>query len=288
MSETWTLIKILNWTMDAFKKRDLPNARLEAEVLLAHVLGMERIGLYTSFDRPLLEGERNAFRDLVKRRFAGEPSQYLVGKQEFWSMDFEVSSAVLVPRPDTEVLVEEALEYLIARKRQGRVLDVGTGSGAIALSLAKECPEVEMTACDVSLPALDVARRNAVTHGLDVSFVHGPVTALPPDFQVDVLVSNPPYIPTETLDTLMIEVRKHEPSLALDGGADGLHVFREILNRAPDLVVSGGWIGFEVEGPRQADEVFLILEQSEAWSDAKIRRDYSGIPRVVSALRSDS
>lgn len=282
---TWTIIKTLTWTAEAFQNREIPTARLEAEVLLAHVLGMERIGLYTSFDRPLSEEERGAYRALVKRRFAGEPSQYLTGKQEFWSLSFNVSPAVLVPRPDTEVLVEEALSFLVAQGKAGKVLDVGTGSGAVAIALAHECPDAEVFACDVSVDALAVAVGNGTSNEVKVSWIEGPTSKALAEGPFDVLVSNPPYIPTATLETLMPEVRDYEPHLALDGGADGLLVFREILTSAPELVKPGGWIGFEVEGERQAGEVKALLLASGDWESPHIRLDYSGLQRVVSARR---
>jgi release factor glutamine methyltransferase len=246
---------------------------------------MERIGLYTFFDRPLSEEERGAYRTLVKRRFAGEPSQYLTGKQEFWSLSFKVSPAVLVPRPDTEVLVEEALSFLESQGRAGRVLDVGTGSGAVAIALAHECPDAEVFACDVSADALVVAGENGASNEVNVSWIEGRANQALGEGPFDILVSNPPYIPTGTLDTLMREVRDYEPHLALDGGVDGLLVFREILNCADELVKPGGWIGFEVEGERQAGEVKALLLESGAWESLHIRLDYSGLQRVVSARR---
>jgi len=254
-------------------------------VLLAYVLGIERIGLYTSFDRPLSPEEKANFRQVVKRRFSGEPTQYIVEKQEFWSLDFFVSPAVLVPRADTEVLVEEALAFLDQRNRQGRVLDVGTGSGAIAVSLAHECPEAEIYACDLSADALEVAVKNVKTHSVTVQLAEGRVNAMAEHGPYDVVVSNPPYIPSATIETLMAEVRDYEPRLALDGGMDGLQVFHEIIPEAASMLSPGGWLGFEVEGARQAGEVKVILERSNLWTEIRVRRDYSGLERVVCAQR---
>ena len=212
--QTWTVMRTLDWTAGAFRKKGYASARLEAEVLLAHVLGLERIGLYTQFDRPLTGEERENYRGLVRRRFGGEPSQYIVGEQEFWSLPLHVSPAVLVPRPDTEILVEEALRIAREKGTSPRILDVGTGSGAIALALKSELPESRVWACDVSRDALEIARRNGERNELEVQWVHGKIASFETPGSFDLVVSNPPYIPTASLDGLMTEVRDHEPRLA--------------------------------------------------------------------------
>ena len=283
--ETWTVMRTLDWTAGAFRKRGYSSARLEAEVLLAHVLELERIGLYTQFDRPLTRGEREDYKQLVRRRFAGEPSQYIVGEQEFWSIPLAVNSSVLVPRPDTEILVEEALRAAAGFAGGLRMLDVGTGSGAIALALRSELSDSDVWACDVSAEALALARQNGKKNALDVQWVHGSIEAFNGKKAFHVIVSNPPYIPTASLAGLMTEVRDHEPHLALDGGPDGLNVFRQILDCAPPLLHSRGWLGFEVEGERQANEVLELFRVSGEWDLPEVRKDYAGIPRVVYSRR---
>ena len=165
MEERWTVLKVLQWTTEYFGLKGIDQPRASAEVLLAHVLGMERIQLYLNFDRPLAPAELASYRELIRRRAAREPTQYITGKQEFWSLDFEVTPAVLIPRPETELLVEKALE--LVRGTAKRVLDLGTGSGAIAIALAHECPTIQVVATDKSCAALLVARRNAFRHHVE-------------------------------------------------------------------------------------------------------------------------
>ncbi|HEY4393545.1 MAG TPA: peptide chain release factor N(5)-glutamine methyltransferase, partial [Polyangia bacterium] len=217
----WTVLEVIRWTVARFTERGLATPRLDAEILVAHALALPRVQLYVQFDRPLTADELAAIRALIKRRQAGESVAYLVGKKEFWGIDFTVDARVLVPRPDTETLIEEARERL-AGVETPRLADVGTGSGAIALTLAKLFPAATVVAVDVSPGALEVARGNAERLGLTVTFLEGdlvgPLAAHAP---LSLIAANLPYIPTADLDTLPAEV-KSEPTLALDGGADGL------------------------------------------------------------------
>jgi len=288
-SAVWTVMEALTWTAGALKARGMESARLEAELLLCHVTGLSRVELYTLHDRPLSAEERGGYRDLVRRRMDGEPSQYLTGAQEFWSLALKVAPGVLIPRGDTEVLVEEALAHLErAGVESPLIIDVGTGTGAIALALASEHPEARVVACDVSSVALEVARANCDAHGLAVKFVQGEIqevlarlSAVP-----DLIVSNPPYIPTDRIEGLMIEVRDHEPRLALDGGVDGLDVIRPLLTHASEALGAGGGLFIEIADRAQADAVLTLLEEAGGWAEGTIRDDYGGQARVVCASRA--
>lgn len=277
MTERWTVLKILKWTTDYFAGKGIDSARLEAELLLAATLELDRVGLYVNFERPLDSAELSAFRERVRRRALREPLQYILGEAEFWSLTFKVNPAVLVPRADTEILVEEALKRIDGA---ARVLDVGTGSGAIAISMAHEKAEIQVTALDCSEPALAVARSNASSLGLKerIDFLTGDLAMLPSG-PFELIVSNPPYIPSSDWEKLMPEVRDHEPRLALDGGDDGLHAYRLLAGQAGHLLTPGGWLLVEV-GIDQATLVGDLFESvglvEVAWRD-----DYAGIPRVV-------
>jgi release factor glutamine methyltransferase len=277
LSERWTVLKILQWTADYFAEKGIGSARLEAELLLAATLDLDRVGLYVNFERPLNARELAGYREKVSRRSSREPVQYILGETEFWSLPFKVNPAVLIPRADTEVLVEEALKRI---KAPARVLDVGTGSGAIAVALAHEMPEIEVTALDCSEAALETARANAATNNVSarVSFVPGDLRDLPAG-PFEVIVSNPPYIPTRDWEDLMPEVREHEPRLALDGGADGLEAYRQLAVQAGSVLAPEGWLLVEV-GINQAKDVAALFKAA-GLTDVGTRNDYAGIPRVV-------
>lgn len=282
MAETWTVLKVLQWTAEHLTHKGVENGRLDAELLLANVLELDRVGLYLNYDRPLEGPELAAYRELVRRRAAREPLQYILGSCEFWSLPLRVSPAVLVPRADTEVLVEEALRLLPAGI--GAVLDVGTGSGAIALALAQERPELQVTGLDSSPEALAVAVENAAALGLSrVRLVAGDLRALP-EGPWELVVSNPPYIPTGDLDGLMDEVKNFEPLGALDGGPDGLACYRALAGQATSILRPGGWLLVEV-GLGQAEPVRQLFAAA-GLEELLIRDDYAGIPRVVGGRKS--
>ncbi len=277
MSETWTVVRILEWTADYFREQAIESARLDAELLLAEVLDLDRVGLYLQYDRPLNTAELTSYRALVKRRAAREPIAYILGKCEFWSLPIMVSPSVLVPRGDTEVLVEEALERL---EVSDTVLDIGTGSGVIAIAIAHEKPQVQVEAIDNSAEALVVATQNAELNGVGERIVFrqedlARLTGGP----YSMIVSNPPYIPEGDRDELMPEVRDHEPYQALFAGADGLAAYRQIVEQAPARLVAGGWLLLEV-GINQSDPVADLLRTAR-FNDITLRNDYAGIPRVV-------
>jgi len=281
LTERWTVLKILQWTADYFTGKEIASARLEAELLLAATLDLDRVGLYVNFERPLDSSELAAFREQVQRRAKGEPVQYILGETEFWSLPFTVSPAVLVPRADTEVLVEEALSRI---EGPVHLLDVGTGSGAIAVAMAHEKPEIQVTALDCSEEALHVARGNAERNGVAerVSCLAGDLAELPPG-PFAMVVSNPPYIPTADCEQLMTEVRDHEPRLALDGGEDGLTAYRQLTSQSGEILLPGGWLLVEV-GIGQAEDVVALFEAA-GLAEIKSRDDYAGIPRVVSGRK---
>lgn len=284
MTERWTVLKILHWTADYFAGKKIASARLEAELLLAATLDLDRVGLYVNFERPLDAAELAAFRQQVQRRAKGEPVQYILGETEFWSLPFTVCPAVLVPRADTEVLVEEALARM---KDSDSVLDVGTGSGAIAVALAHEKPGAQITALDSSEVALQVARGNVERNGVAerVACIAGDLAELPPG-PFAMVVSNPPYIPTADCEQLMPEVRDHEPRLALDGGEDGLSAYRQLASQADRVLAPGGWLLVEV-GMGQAEEVAAMFKTA-GLGEVTCRDDYAGIPRVVAGRKKTS
>jgi release factor glutamine methyltransferase len=277
VTERWTVLKLLQWTADYFRDKGIESPRLDAELLLSATLEMDRVALYVNFERPLIADELARYREKVRRRADREPLQYILGETEFWSLPFSVNPAVLIPRADTEVLVEEALKRIDGCSS---VLDVGTGSGAIAVALAHEKPEIKVTALDCSEDALEVARGNARRNGVveRVACLAGDLNSLPPG-PFDMIVSNPPYIPSRDWEQLMPEVRDHEPRLALDGGDDGLEAYRRIAVQAVQLLTPGGWLLVEV-GIGQAAVVGALFKAA-GLTEVGQRDDYAGIPRVV-------
>lgn len=295
---SWKVLDALNWTVDFFKKAGALSPRLDAELLLAEALSMERIQLYMMYDQPLSPTERAAFRPMVLRRANGEPVQYILGRQGFWSLDLVVRPGVLVPRPDTEVLVEEALvEAKRIIEETGRtalrIADVGTGSGAIALALATDLPDAEVWAGDIHDAPLAVAAENTAAAGLN-DRVHVVRADLLHDLRVaagqqappfDLVVSNPPYIRPEDLAGLMREVRDWEPAEALVGAnpdADGLGVVRRIVDSAcmPGMISDFGALLLEIGDEKQSVLLFELLE-SKGFESVRGRDDYAGKPRAV-------
>jgi release factor glutamine methyltransferase len=277
---------VLRWTAARFEERRQDTPRLDAEVLIAAALGVARLQLYVQFDRPLDQAELAAIRDSVRRRQAGEPVAYIVGKKEFFGLELAVDARVLVPRPDTETLVDEALARLAERPPEApapRIADVGTGSGAIAVTLAKQRPAAEVLATDISAEALEVARENARRHGVTVTFLEGDLDApLALHAPLDLITANLPYIPTGDLAGLPPEVR-HEPRRALDGGADGLALVRRLVAAASALLAPGGALALEV-GAGQAPSAAELC-RTAGLTDVRLRRDLGSIDRVVSGRR---
>ena len=276
------LLEILERTDSFLKKKGVSSPRLDAELLLGHVLGMSRLEVYMNFERPMMDSELDALRPFVKRRGDREPMAYILEKREFWSLDFRCAPGVLIPRPDTETLVEAALSFC---EGETFVADVGAGTGCVGLSLAKENEGVKVFSTDVSTEALALAKHNAEALGLKerVAVLRGSLlTPIPESRHVDVVVSNPPYIPTEAIDGLEPEVATFEPRLALDGGADGLACYRELIPSAYQRARRALLV--EV-GAGQADAVAQLFETA-GFKDVQQHCDLAGIARVVSGKRS--
>lgn len=262
--------------------------RLDAELLLMEALGWSREDLYRNPEGELRDLQAERFESLVSRRLRAEPVAYMTGTQEFWSLDFRVTPDVLIPRPETEHLVETAVEFLASRPGPCRVLEIGTGSGAVAVCLAKECTGAEIWATDVSAPALDVARDNASRHGVEgkIQWLRGdlfaPLQGLAGRF--DVLVSNPPYVPSGEIGSLQRDVRDWEPVMALDGGADGMDFYRRLARGGGRYLRDGGLLAVEV-GAEQGGVVSRLFDAEAGFHGVRVRRDHAGLPRVVTAER---
>lgn len=270
---------MLQRTTQHFKERGIPSARLDAELLLAHVLQLERVGLYINFDRPLTDDELAALRPLVRRRGSREPLAWILGSRDFWKISLKTPPGVLVPRGDTEVLVEAALAFL-PEDQERFVADVGSGTGAVGLSLAWARPKIKLYATDLSPEALAVTKENARALGVEdrVAVLRGPLLEpIPPARPIDVVVSNPPYIPSADIERLAPEIRDHEPRLALDGGPDGLDVYRTLIpaaaRRAREAVL------VEV-GDGQASAVAALFAAA-GLVEVRTHADLSGTARVV-------
>ncbi|NBV44813.1 MAG: peptide chain release factor N(5)-glutamine methyltransferase [Planctomycetia bacterium] len=280
--EVWTVGRLLGWTTEWLATKGSESARLDAEVLLAHVRGCPRIALYTAFEEPVDDAQRSRFRDLVKRRGAGEPVAYLVGSREFFSIPFRVTPAVLVPRPETEGLVVRVLD-LCRHLERARIADVGTGSGAIAVALAKHLPHAVITATDLSAEALAVARSNVERHGVveRVTLMEGDLLAGATG-PFDIVVSNPPYVREDEFAGLPADVRLHEPRGALVSGPTGVEVIARLAAAAAPLLAPGGWLVVEV-GP--ADEARDSLAAVAGLEVRPTIPDLAGRPRIVQAQR---
>jgi release factor glutamine methyltransferase len=276
--EAWTPLRLIAWTQGFFAKGGVDAPRLTAEILLAHALSCDRVRLYLDFDKPLGAPELSAFRDLVRRRSAGEPTAWLTGRREFLGHAFRVDSRVLVPRPETELVVESALALL---PPGGALLDLCTGSGCIAISAALARPDARVVATEISPEALLVARENAAALGAGVEFLEGDLfEPLPPDLRFDQIVSNPPYVPSGEIAGLSREVRR-EPRIALDGGADGLHLLRRIVSGAPSRLRPGGLLVIEMHETHAVPLPALCL--AAGFAEALVHRDLAALPRWVVA-----
>ncbi|MBW1760882.1 MAG: peptide chain release factor N(5)-glutamine methyltransferase [Deltaproteobacteria bacterium] len=282
-SHRWTIREVLDWTTQDFAGRGIASPRLDAELLVAKALGTDRVGLYLDLNRPLVDQERSAIRPLVARRREREPVAYILGHRDFYGRRFDVSPAVLIPRPDTETLVEHALEC-IPNDTACRVLDVGTGSGAVAVTIAAERPLSFVTATDISDAALEVASRNAERLEVNSRIRFERADLLSGAEQYDVIVSNPPYITQSEMATLQTEVREHEPVIALEAGEDGLDVVRALLTAAEPATARGAQMLIEI-GAGQAASVVSFAAEHTAWQSVAVYPDLSRIERVVHLRR---
>ena len=278
----WSVRRVLTWASDDLKRRGNDGARLDVELLLGRVIGLDRIGLIMQSERPLAPAELNGFRELFKRRRLGEPIAYLLGEREFYGISLRVDARVLIPRPDTERLVEVALERSRERNMLGDALDLCTGSGCVAIAFARSRPTWRVAAVDISPDALAVARDNAHRTGAirNLRLLQGSLFEPVQGQRFDLISANPPYIPSADLAELPLDVRGFEPHLALDGGADGLAVLRKIAAQAQLYLKPGGLLALEIQadqGPRATE----ILRAS-GYTELELARDLGGRDRVVS------
>jgi release factor glutamine methyltransferase len=275
-----TLLEILNLSTDHLKNKIVSEARLSSELLIASVLNIRRLDIYLQFERILTEEEIKAIRGFLKRRAAHEPVQYILGHTEFYGMKFIIDQSVLIPRSDTEILVEKAIGLI--GNRDLTVYEIGTGSGCIAVSLAKHCPNIRIKACDISIQALDIAEKNADLNGYAkrITFEKLNILENVPEGKYDILISNPPYISKPVFENLDRQVRDYEPAGALTDGMDGLTFYRRINELAPVMLNDGGSIIIEI-GYDQAEKVREIYKKS--FRNVEVLKDYSKNDRVVTA-----
>ena len=286
-----TVLELLNWSTHYLGEHRVENPRLDAELLVVQALHLSREELYTLLHSQVKEEDKETLEGLLRRRGRGEPLQYISGRQEFWSIDLRVDPNVLIPRPETELLVEKALSVLSSHpfQRTPLVLDLGTGSGAIAVALAKEVENIFLIAADISREALALARKNAFRAGVQhkIAFLNGdlfgPFRKGDSKGVFDLILSNPPYVVRPEIEGLAEEVRR-EPAIALNGGEDGLDFYRRILSQADSFLREGGCLLLEI-GQGQALKVTDLMKESGQFREPQVFRDLSGIERVVKAQR---
>ena len=291
--DEWTLLELLNWTTNFLEEKGVDSSRLNAELLLSQATDLDRIMLYARFEETINPDARARFRKLVRRRADHEPLQYILGTAEFYGRDFVVNRSVLIPRPETELVVDKCLEKIPEAGEEWRAADIGTGSGAIAVTLACQREGLELAAVDSEPEALDVARENAARHGVEdrIQFASGRLCEpLPPEWGecgTDLVVSNPPYIPSERIDNLQPEVRDYEPRSALDGGEDGLKVIRPLIPAAADILKPEGWLVLELDED-QAPRVKELIDQESPFDTKTIETvvDSIGCERVIAVRKT--
>jgi release factor glutamine methyltransferase len=283
-----TVLEVIQRSAEFLARKGVESPRLQIELILAHALRMPRMHLYLNFEKELTPDELTEAREMVKRRGEREPLQHILGTTSFCGLEMAVNRHVLIPRPETEILAERAWTHLkgLAPEGQPKALDFGTGSGCLAIALAVHCPAAEVWAVDVSPEALEVARENALRHGVHerIQFHQGNgFEAIPPGTRFDLIVSNPPYIPTAEIETLQPEVRDHDPRQALDGGADGLVFYRMFATAAEKFLVPSGTVMLEF-GDGQETAIREIF-QTERWQVPAVEKDYTQRPRFLIAER---
>ena len=290
-SDPWTILRLLQWTTEHLKKSGSPSPRLDAEVLLAHARGCERIALYTAFAEEPDESVKAKFREVVKRRAQGEPVAYLVGKKEFYSLPFQVSKDCLIPRGETEHIVVECLDRakpILAAEpsKHFSIVDVCTGSGCIAVSVAKHLPQCTITAIDLSPGAVTIAKANVEQHKLSdrISVVESNLLDTVADNSVDFVLSNPPYVSEAEYAKLDKTVREHEPRIALVGGASGMEIIEQLASQAAKKLVPNGWFICELS-PMIADQVESHMTSTNQWTNITIVKDLARLKRLVVAQR---
>jgi release factor glutamine methyltransferase len=292
IQKRWTIKEILGLTANYLREKGIDSPRLCAEVLLSHQIKKTRVELYLDYDQPLREDEVTGFRSLVRRRAKREPLQYITGHQEFWSLDFLVNPGVMIPRPETEILVEEALRLrqdgLLSDNLHPSILDVGTGSGAIAIALAKEIEGARIWASDISPEALALAKENARRHNLGerITFCEGDLIEpfLGTSVTFDMIVSNPPYIATEAFESLPPEIRYHEPRAALDGDEGGMHCIQRLIGESTPCLRTGGWLLIEMD-PDQTERALDLIDSARCFEHKERIVDYRDSYRIVKAQK---
>jgi len=287
--QPWTIGRLLGWTADYLKQNGAESPRLDAEILLAEARGCQRIDLYTAYDEPASDEIRIAFRELVRRRSEGTPVAYLVGRREFYSLNFRVTPDVLIPRPETELLVVAALD----RAKQASspsgiaIADVGTGSGIIAICLAKNLPTARLTATDISEAALRVAAENVARHDVtdQVELIESDLlAAVPVDRRYDIIASNPPYVRADEMDALPPDVRDHEPRQALLAGPAGTELIERLTAQAADRLLPSGWLLLEIS-PTIVDAVEALFDHDDRFERHTTIKDLAGLPRIIQVQR---
>ena len=287
-SEPWTIARVLKWAADDFRKRQNPSPRLDAELLLAHALESDRIRLVLDSERQLGDAELGRYRELIRRRRSGEPIAYILGRREFYGLSFAVDRRGLVPRPDTEPLVEVALERTRARSMHGVALDLCTGTGCVAIAFAKARPTWRVTATEVALETAELAWENVRRLGVtfSVAVAVGDLFAPVAGRRFDLVVANPPYIPSGEIAGLDADVRNFEPRRALDGGADGLDLVRRVIAEAGAHLTPDGVLAVEI-GHDQGARTRELFERA-GFREVAVRRDYGGRDRIVSGVFGNS
>jgi release factor glutamine methyltransferase len=287
----WTIQKLLIWVTDYLTQKGVDSPRLSAELLLSNVLGLKRIELYTQYNKVVVQEHLDRLRDLVKRAGEHEPVAYLVGKTEFYSIEFEVTADCLIPRPETELLVQRSIEFLRKRTGPQLVCDLGTGSGVIAVALAKNAPDAKVIATDVSEPALAVAARNIEKHKLQdrIELRQGDLfdPLVPQLDQFDLIACNPPYVSAAEYETLDKNVKDYEPRIALYAGQDGLELYRRIVERVGQFLKPDGVLLLEI-GYQQGSAVRELLEQTKVFAQIRIDKDLQTHDRIVVANRAST
>ncbi|MCK5554067.1 MAG: peptide chain release factor N(5)-glutamine methyltransferase [Deltaproteobacteria bacterium] len=284
-----TISGAFNWGSRLLKEGGIESPRVDAELLLRKALKMDRVELYLSHHRAVTQQQCAHYKSLIHKRIRGEPIQYILGRREFWSLDLKMTSKVFIPRPETELVVEEALKiFREARSPTLRFMEIGTGSGAIAIALAKEMEGCFILAEDVSWEAIVLAKENAEIHGVsgNIRFLVGDLFSALKEakFPFDLIVSNPPYIPSSNIGTLPREIAEFEPRIALDGGPDGLQFIRKIVMGVRAFLKDGGWLILEL-GQRQGDAIAEMIRDAGFFESPSIAKDHSGADRVVRARK---
>jgi release factor glutamine methyltransferase len=290
---SWTLQKLLNWVTEYLTGKGVDSPRLSAELLLCHAVGLTRIELYTQFDKPVPQRQLDTLHDLVKRAGLHEPVAYLTGRAEFYSVEMDITADCLIPRPETELLVQRAIEFLRTREGVQFVCDLCTGSGCIAVAICKNFPDARVIATDISAGTLEVAARNVEKHELHerIELLQGdlfePLVEQLDVTEFDLIVCNPPYVSSAEYETLAKNVRDYEPKSALLAGADGLDVYRRLIEKVDQFLKPGSALMLEI-GYAQGPAVRQLLEQTGAFAEIRIEKDPHDNDRVVTAMKISS